>query len=374
VRIAFDITCIKNPMGGYERYARELLRALATIPGDHRMVAFAERSYGEHVVCESPLIERRAPRTLPVFIAKVLFQDQTYWPLLMRHARVDVVHSPVFAGMIRAPRPYVLTLHDMIPLKDPTTLTPSAAWYWQAVLPRAVARADIIITVSGFSQREICEHFGLTPERVVTIPQGVDPRFRPVRDPETLQAVRARYRLPASYLLFVGIASPRKNLDRLVRAFAKLSPSARGEAELILVGPPGWSNENLTRLLAGPAGRGVRRLGTVPDDDLPALYSLARGVVNLSSYEGFGLPALEALACGTPLACANASAFPEVVGDCAILVDPRDEEAVSDALVTLLRGGTEVAARSELGKRRAAEFTWDRTAQATLEVYRRVAG
>jgi len=361
-------------MGGYERYARELLRALGAIHGDHHMVVFAERSYGDHVVPRGPRVESRTPRTLPVFIAKVLLQDQTYWPLLMRRAGVDVVHTPIFAGMIGAPRPYVLTVHDMIPLRDPTTLTSMAAWYWRVVLPRAVARADVVITVSRFSREEICDHFGLEPERVVSIPQGVDPRFCPVRDPEALQAIQTRYRLPTGYLLFVGIASPRKNVDRLVRAFARLSPSARGDAELILLGPPGWGNADLNRLLGGEAGRHVRHLGIVPDDDLPGLYSLARGVVNLSSYEGFGLPALEALACGTPLACANSSAFPEVVGDCAIMVDPRDEDAVCAALIALLRGGSEVAARSERGVRRAAEFTWNRTAQATLDVYRRVAG
>lgn len=361
-------------MGGYERYASSLLQALGELTGDHQMVVFTERTYGARVLPEGARMERHAPATLPLFIAKVLLQDQTYWPFLMRRTGVDVVHSPIFAGMTRAPRPYVLTVHDMIPIRAPATLTPMAAWYWRTVLPRAVARADRIITVSEFSRGEICDHFGLPPERVVSIPLGVAPRFRPLQHPEQRRGIRDRYRLAPPFLLFVGIASPRKNIDRLVSAFAQLPPSVRGDAELLLVGPPGWRSASLRRLLAGPAGQHVRHLGVVPEDDLPGLYSLAQGAVNLSSYEGFGLPALEALACGTPLVCANAGAFPEVVQDCAILVDPRDEAAVRDALTKLLRADSDLRNRSERGVRRATEFTWERTAQATLAVYRDLTG
>jgi len=375
VRVGFDITCLKGPMGGYERYARSLLAALAELPGAHQLVVFTERRYGTCVVPPSPRVERRAVATLPRFILKVLLQDQTYWPVLLRRARLDVVHTPIFAGMVCAPRPYVLTVHDLIPLRLPETLTRSAAWYWRTILPRAVARAEVIITVSEFSRREICTHFGLPPERVVSIPLGVDARFQKVRERERLSAVRCRYRLPEDFLLFVGIASARKNIERLVRALAALPRAQRDATRLVLAGPASWDHAGLERVLdrSGIADR-VQLLGIVADDDLPALYSLARGAVNLSVYEGFGLPALEALACGAPLLCANTSAFPEVVADCALMVDPTDEAAVTAALATLLAGGSEVAGRATRGIARAAEFTWRRTAEATLAVYERVAG
>jgi glycosyltransferase involved in cell wall biosynthesis len=371
MRIGFDLTCLKAPMGGYERYASRLLDALVRLSGDHRTVAFTERAYGPKLVPVGA--EGRALATLPRFLLKVLLQDQTYWPWLMRRAGVDVVHTPIFAGMIAAPRPYVLTLHDLIPLQTPEAVSRSAATYSRLVLPRSVARAEAIITGSEFTRREILDWFGLPPERVVTIWHGVDPRFAPVDDEAVHVRVRARYHLPTRFLLFVGIASPRKNIDRLVRAFGDLSDDERGDAHLLLAGPAGWKNAALeAAIAASPVASRIRHLGVVADADLPALYELAAGVANLSSREGFGLPALEALACGAPLVCADRTSFPEVVGDAAWLVDPDDGAAVTRALATVLAGGADVEARRARGLVRARAFTWERAAAATLAVYRRV--
>lgn len=372
MRVGFDLTCLKAPMGGYERYAGRLLDALVRAPGSHRMVVFTERGYGPRLV--PPGAELHPVATLPKFLLKVALQDQTYFPVLMRRARVDVVHTPIFAGMIAAPKPYVLTLHDLIPLQTPEAVSRTAALYWQLVLPRSVARADAIITGSEFTRREILVHFGLPPARVVTIPHGVDPSFAPVEDAAVLARVRARHRLPARFLLFVGIASPRKNLDRLVRAFGAMTDDERGDTHLLLAGPAGWKNEAFEAALAtSPVTGRIRHLGIVADEDLPALYSLARGVANLSAREGFGLPALEAMACGAPLVCADRTSFPEVVGDAALLGDPDDEPAVARALAALVAGGPEIEARRERGLVRAATFTWERAAAATLAVYREVA-
>jgi glycosyltransferase involved in cell wall biosynthesis len=371
MRIGLDLTCLKAPMGGYERYASRLLDALVRLPGDHRMVAFTENAYGPKLVPVGA--EGHALATLPRFLLKVLLQDQTYWPWLMRRAGVDVVHTPIFAGMVAAPRPYVLTLHDLIPLQTPEAVSRSAAAYWRLVLPRSVARADAIITGSDFTRREILDWFGLPPERVVTVWHGVDPCFAPVDDEATRARVRARYRLPARFLLFVGIASPRKNIDRLVQAFGALRDDERGDAHLLLAGPAGWKNEALeAAIAASPVASRIRHLGVVADADLPALYGLAAGVANLSSREGFGLPALEALACGAPLVCADRTSFPEVVGDAAWLVDPDDGAAVTRALATVLAGGAQVESQRARGLVRARAFTWERAAAATLAVYRRV--
>jgi glycosyltransferase involved in cell wall biosynthesis len=372
MRVGFDLTCLKAPMGGYERYVGCLLDALVRLPGSPRMVAFTERVYGPRLVPSG--VECRQLATLPRFLLKVLLQDQTYWPWAMRRARLDVMHTPIFAGMLAAPRPWVLTVHDLIPLQNPGAVSRSAAAYWRVILPRTIRRADAVIAGSEFTRQEILDHFGLPPERVITVPHGVDARFAPVSDEATLARVRERHRLPARFLLFVGIASPRKNIDRLVRAFGALSAHDRDDVHLLIAGPPGWKNAGLaSALAASPIASRIRHLGIVADEDLPALYGLAAGVVNLSSYEGFGLPALEALACGTPLVCSDRTSFPEVVGDAALLVDPDDDEATVRALATVIAGGPEVVARRQRGLERARHFTWERAARATLEIYRRVA-
>lgn len=359
-------------MGGYERYASQLLEALVRLPGEHVMVAFTERVYGPRLV---PIGAEAHPlATIPRFLPKVLLQDQIYWPVIMRRANLDVVHTPIFAGMLASPRPYVLTVHDLIPLQMPAAVSRSAAWYWRALLPHTITRADAIITGSEFTRGEILDRFGLPPSRVVTVPHGVESRFAPVADAATVRRVRERYRLPPRYLLFVGIASPRKNIDRLVRAFGALTDAERDGSHLLLAGPAGWKNAALaSALAASPVPHLIRHLGVVADDDLPALYSLAAGVANLSSREGFGLPALEALACGTPLVCANRTSFPEVVGDAALLVDPDDEEAVIRSLAVLLAGGSAVETRRVRGLERARSFTWERAAAGTLAIYRSVA-
>jgi alpha-1,3-rhamnosyl/mannosyltransferase len=374
VRIALDASCLNAPMGGYERYVVSLLGGLAALSGDEDYVVVTDREYGPTVVPHDGRVRVHPVATLPRFILKVLLQDQSYWPALFRQLGATVIHTPIFAGMWRAPRPYVLTLHDLVPLRDAASLTRSAAWYWRTVLPRAVARADAIITDSEFSRAEIVAHFAVPSDRVIAIPLGVEARFAAIADRETLEDVRRRHALPERFLLFVGMPSPRKNVDRLVRVFATLPRAVRADARLVLVGPPGWKNAALDRELATPAARAcVQRLGVVSDHDLPALYTLATGAVNLSRYEGFGLPALEALACGTPLVCARASAFPEVVGDCALLVPPTDDDAIAAGLTALLAPGADLAARRARGIERARRFTWRRTAAETLAVYRRVA-
>jgi alpha-1,3-rhamnosyl/mannosyltransferase len=259
-------------------------------------------------------------------------------------------------------------------LQTPDAITASAASYWRLVLPQSIVRADVVITGSEFTRGEVLERFALPAERVVSIPHGVEPRFTPIDDDDVLRRVRDRYRLPPRYLLFVGIASPRKNIDRLIRAFGALTDRERGDAHLLLVGPRGWKNARLTdALAASPIPHLIRHLGVVPDEDLPALYSLASGVANLSSREGFGLPALEAMACGVPLVCADRTSFPEVVGDAALLVNPDDFDAIVGALATLLAGGEDVDVRRVRGLARARAFTWERAAAATLEIYRRLA-
>jgi alpha-1,3-rhamnosyl/mannosyltransferase len=236
-------------------------------------------------------------------------------------------------------------------------------------------RAAAILTVSDFSRREIARHYRIDSGRLHVIPEAADPVFTPVADStELAAAIRARYRLPNRYFLAVGSLTPRRYLSELLQGMSGLR-RAHPEAALMLVGrnlefPPGKVEQMVedSRL-----GEGLRRADYVPESDLVALYRAAAAAIYLSSYEGFGLPVLEAMASGTPVVTADCASLPEVAGDAALLVDPRRPEAITAALATILEQPAQAAELRRRGLEQAARFSWRRSAQATLEVLTTIA-
>jgi len=219
---------------------------------------------------------------------------------------------------------------------------------------------------------DVERHLRLPPERVRVVPLAAAPSFRPLEDATKMAAVRAKYDLPERFILNVGALEPGKNQATLVRAFRRLRRGGVEQA-LVIAGPPAWRYERLLRLVdrLGLTDE-VRFLGYVPAEDLVALYNLADLFAFPSLYEGFGLPPLEAMACGTPMVCSNAASLPEVVGDAAITVDPYDVEGLAQAMHRVL---TDASLREELrakGLAQAKQFTWERTARETVAVYRQV--
>ncbi len=275
----------------------------------------------------------------------------------------------------------VLTVHDLIFALFPEHHLPLNKWFLNRFMPVFVHRADAIITVSESSKRDLIRLYNVPPERITVIYEGVDARFQPNSDPEVSASLRNRYHLPDRFILYVGTIEPRKNLTTLLEAFKQMLVMHSDlkletlNLKLIIAGRPGWLYQpTFDRIKALGLEDHVHVLGYVPGQDLPALYRAAEVFAFPSLYEGFGLPPLEAMACGTPVVCSNASSLPEVVGDAGILVDSRDVAAWHVALARLL---VDVGLREELkqrGLRRAAEFTWQRTARQTLDVYWRLAG
>jgi len=266
----------------------------------------------------------------------------------------------------------VFTLHDLIFLFHPETHKPLNRWFLTLMMPRFLRAADAIIAVSECTKRDAIRFYGIPEENITVIYEGVNPRFRPV-GPEAMAAVRARYDLPEHFILYVGTIEPRKNLTVLLEAFSNLQ-SAICNLHLVFVGKKGWLYEGFFRRLRelGLEDR-VIFTGYVPDEDLPAIYSAAELFVFPSLYEGFGLPVLEAMACGTPVVCSNTSSLPEVAGDAALLVDPTDVCALAGAMERALRDETLRATLRVRGIERARRFTWARAAQETMQVYENVA-
>jgi glycosyltransferase involved in cell wall biosynthesis len=318
---------IRAQIGGVERLAREMaVRLPALRPDRYRVIsppsAFAHR-----------LGHLWEQAVLPV---AALGCDMIYSPANL---------APLLSGRS------VVVIHDAAALRHPEAYSKTYVRFQRAVLPAVARRARRVITVSEFSRAELVEVLNVEPERISVVPEGVGERFRPDAD---TAAVRNRYQLAEPYALAVGTVSARKNLGILDRAADVLR--ARG-VELVLAG----SDRGYLRSDPAP----VRRLGYVADELLPALYAGAVAVAMPSRYEGFGLPCLEAMACGTPVVAAAAGALPETVGDAALLVDPADPDAFADALVAASLEPEVRRPLVEAGVRRAASFTWGRTAELT---------
>ena len=265
----------------------------------------------------------------------------------------------------------MLTFHDLIPLRYPGYVTPRARLLFRVTTALALRTAQTIIAVSEAARRDLLAAFGVAPAKVITVYEAADPRFRP--QPAAEQArVRALYGLPDRFFLYVGINKPHKNLESLIAAYAALTGS---KPALVIAGP--WDERYPEpRALAARLGleTAVRFLGPVGEADLPGLYAAATAFVFPSRYEGFGLPVLEAMACGTPVACSNVSSLPEVAGDAALFFAPDDTPALTGVLRRLSDDSALCADLRARGLAQAARFSWPLTAQRTLEVYRRVSG
>jgi len=281
-------------------------------------------------------------------------------------ARGRVLWSPNNTGPIATYR-QVCTFHDLIPLDNPEWFSPRfSAWYgW--LMPRLAHQVAHLIAVSEFTRRRIVERFGVRPGKVTVIPNGIDVRFSP-RPMEEIVAAREGLALPeGQYFLFVGSLEPRKNLRRLLSAWERVQRQLPDGTWLVIAGAKGRS-QVFSQVPVEQLPPRVHLTGYVSDDTLPALYSGALALVYPSLYEGFGLPPLEAMACGTPVITSNTTSLPEVAGDAAILVDPLDLDQIGSAIA---RVATDSGLRTDLSRRgvaRAANYSWDVAAKATLQV------
>jgi glycosyltransferase involved in cell wall biosynthesis len=304
-----------------------------------------------------------------------LLWEQAVLPLRLSELRIDVLHSPHHTTpLLPCGCRRVVTIHDLTFLLLPERYPPTRRLYFQVMTRLAARVADAIIVPSEAVRGDVMRLLpasGGPTERLFVIPEAAGAAFHP-QDAVAIEAVRRRYGLEGPFLLSVGSLEPGKNRERLLQAFARLQ--ARGlKHTLVVAGQRAWRYEGeapLARRLG--LADSVRFLGHVPQADLPALYSAADLFVFPSLYEGFGLPALEAMACGTPVVASNVSALPEVVGDAALQVSPLDVEALAGAIEGLLRDDRLRADLRERGLERAAQFSWEKAARQTAEVYHRV--
>jgi len=368
VRVGIDARLANAPRTGIGSYTANLIAALSRTGAPERFVLFADAPLAAPPGCETVILPARN-RHAWTFAAL---------PAACRRAQLDLFHGTAnFAVPAYAGCPLVATIHDLIPLRFPAGVSRGHRLLFRVLVGRAVRAARRVITGSEFSRREILARFPAAAGKLAVVPYGVDPSFTAAGDPAADRRVRERHGLAGRYLLFVGVFEPRKNVPLLVDAFEILRHSRpeASDVQLALAGGAGWRGEAIA---AGVRSRGlepaVRLLGYVPDADLPALYRGATLAVVPSQYEGFGLPALEAMACGAPVLAAAAAALPETVGDAGELFAPGDPGLLAARMADLAAAPEHLAALRERGIARAAVFSWDRTAALTLAVYREAAG
>ena len=289
--------------------------------------------------------------------------EQVYLPSLL-HGRL--LWSPNNTGPLAVSR-QVCTIHDLIPLDHPEWFNRRFAAWYEWLLPRLAKRVRPIIAISQFTKHRIMERLGVPTEKITVIPNGVDERFSP-KPQKAIEGVRRSLGINSpAYLLCVGSLEPRKNLSRLLQAWARVQSCLPDDVELVVAGAQGNARVFETVSFDSPPPR-VLFTGYVSDQQLPYLYAGALALVYPSLYEGFGLPPLEAMACGTPVVTSRTTSLPEVVGDAAVLVNPEDVESIAAGVLRLVSSETLRRTLVERGLRRVREITWERAAGQTLQV------
>jgi len=371
--IYLDVSAAVHRRAGLGRYADSLTRALVSAHPD-RYALFYNRERGieplsgvEHLTTRTVALGYKPWRML-VWLGQL---SRVGFDGLLSDA--ELFHATEHLLLPLRSTPTVLTVHDLIFRHLSEHHKPLNRWYLNLTMPLYCRRASHIIAISRCTERDLIAAYGLPPEKITVIYEAADPRFGP-RPPEVVAATRARYGLPDRYLLFVGAIEPRKNLARLLAAFEAIHAEGLSDA-LVIVGKRGWLYDDFfARLERSSVRDAVILPGYVPDEDLPTIYAGAQALVFPSLYEGFGLPVLEAMACGTPVVASNASSLPEVGGAAALYFSPTDVEAMAEALRRLLRDVDLRGSMRMAGLNRAAEFSWRGTASRTRTVYDAVLG
>jgi glycosyltransferase involved in cell wall biosynthesis len=302
-----------------------------------------------------------------------IFWEQFIQPLALRRAGVDLLHAMAFVAPLAAPCPFVVTVYDLSFLRFPEAFRPFNRWYLSRFTAHSVRRAKAVITISESTRQDVITLLGAPPERVHTIYCGVDDSFHPLPADEVTQFRAARH-LPESFLLYLGTLEPRKNIDGLLRAYALWREQAGHAPPLVIAGGKGWYYAQIFELVEALALTGqVIFPGYVSQAELPLWYNAATAFVYPSHFEGFGLPVLEAMACGTPVITSTASSLPEVAGPngAACLINPADTAALAQAMAAVMSQPDLRRDMAQQGRARAGLFRWEKTARQTVNVYQK---
>lgn len=370
MRVAIDAHMIGTRETGNETYVLNLLRALARIDKVNEYFLLTPHPlYLPTDLLAQPNFSADSifPWASPIRIALTM-------PYLCWRRGYHLLHVSYIAPPF-CPAPTVVTVHDISYEIFPDFFSPRDRRLLSTFVPLSARRAAKIIAPSENTKNDIVKRYGINGDTIVVTHYASSPRFKPISNPDQLLAVREKYGITREFILTVGNLQPRKNIARLIKALDRLTERHPTEYQLVIVGQPSWRAGEIRRLLDDKGlHEHVILAGYVPPEDLPLLYNAATLFVYPSLYEGFGLPPLEAMSCGTPVIASNVSSLPEILGDGAVLVDPYRVEALTDAMLGLLSEPGRLSALRARGLARSKVFSWEATARRTLLVYEEVAG
>lgn len=375
MRIGIDVTAAITQGGGIGRYTRELIQALVYVDPDNEYHFFsAKRPKSLPVKKLVPSASNVHYHPAPIgerWLYRIWYRLRLGLPVQWMTGRLDLFHSPDFVlPPVSSGIPTLLTVHDLSFIHFPETFPVALVEYLNDVVPWSIGRATHILADSQSTKQDLMNIWQVPAGKITVLYSGVNEIFQPVNDEAKLTAVRRKYSLENfPYLLSVGTVQPRKNYQMLIRAFAPIAQSQ--PHHLVIAGGKGWLEEEmLAEVKRQNLNDRVHFIGFVDDADLPALYSSATLYAMPSLYEGFGLPLLEAMACGVPIITTNTSSLPEVVGNTAVQLPPTDESAWTQAIAELLTNPSRRAHMTAEGFRRVRQFTWQKSALQLLQIYR----
>ncbi len=354
MKIAIDTQTTLGQKSGFGFYVKNLVEALAKV--DHQNEYFLIR-----------------PNTEKDFSTpQRLLWDQVIFPNRARQKKVDLLHQPCFSAPLLYPGRVIVTCHDLISIFFPANLPLASRLFYSQWEPFSYRKASKIIAISEHTKKDLMAFLKIPEEKISVIQLAASRDFRPVKSKKTLKKIQKKYRTGPNYILDVGTLEPRKNLSFLVRAYA-LAVREGADVNLVITGKKGWYFEGLFKLVAELNLKNkIIFTGYVEEKNLPALYSGAKAFVFPSLYEGFGLPPLEAMACGAPVISSSTSSMPEVIGQAGILISPKDERVWAQNILKILRDKGLARTLSQMGLRQAKKFSWEETARKTIEVYKEV--
>ena len=366
--IAIDYTPAYEQGGGIGRYVRELVAALSRIDSETDYRLFVSGA-GEIPPAPGTNFTWKPTRLSPLWLARFWHRLRLPFPVENFTGKVDLYHATDFTLPPTHART-LLTVHDLSFVRVPETASPNLKVYLDAVVPRSTRQATHILADSLAAKNDLIEFYNLPPEKITVLLSGVDARFKRV---DSAPGLRQKYNIPERpYIFSIGTVQPRKNYERLIHALVRLRASGH-DVGVVIAGGKGWLEDPIYQTIQQTGMQDyVHFIGFADDADLPALYSQAACVSFATLYEGFGFPVLEGMACGTPVLTSHVSSLPEVAGDAALMVDPYDVEAITDALARLL---DDTALREQLiqrGYEQVKNFTWENSARHLLQVYQQI--